>query len=123
MRKNRIGNLIPDDLVSSALNVYIENALEISKHNSMFDVSKWEKNDDVNHESNEERRLIDIKLNKKVDDGSISNNRSSMSSKEKDKELIDLAEKGQLFHIDLNNVYESVGKTQVENFGRIYGMK
>ena len=121
LRKNRKKDLIPDELVSSALNVYIENALEVSKHNNLIDVSKWEVNDSSDHHSNEERRLIDQKLNKKVDDGSLSEN-GILNKEEKDKELLNLAENGDLFHIDLNNVYESVGKTQVENFGKMYGV-
>ena len=123
LRKNRNKDLIPEELVSSALNVYIENAMEASKKNNLIDVSKWDIVDSSgDHHSNEERRLIDQKLNRNVDDGSSSGNGVVLNKEEKDKELLNLAENGDLFHIDLNNVYESVGETQVENFGKMYGV-
>ena len=123
LRKNQNKPLIPDELIASAINVYIENALEISKHENLLDVSGWDSLDTGSnlHSSNEERRLMDQKIktrrvNRKKDDYGF-----YPGKEDREKGLVSLAESGNLFHIDLNKVYKSVGETQVKNFGKMYG--
>jgi hypothetical protein len=120
LRKNQPKDLIPESMIASALNIYIENALEVSKKNNMIDVSGWDILDDggLNEfHSGEERRLLDQKNKQKI----TKRNDFSIEKQDRDKGLLSLAENNELFHIDLNNIYESVGETQVKNFAKLYG--
>lgn len=118
LRKNRNHDLIPGDLISSALNVYIENALTVSKKQNLIDVSGWatpEENHFEDHVSNEERRLLDQK--------DLHGKNGSANKQDREKGLLSLAESNRLFHIDLDQVYEGVGQTQLDNFAKLYGAK
>ena len=121
LRKNQPKDLIPDQLISSALNVYIENALTVSKKNNLIDVSGWDILDDGGiHElsSGEERRLLDQKNKTRDQDKGF-----SIDKQDRDKGLLNLAENNKLFNIDLDSVYASVGETQVKNFAKLYGAR
>ena len=125
-------DIILPKLKMSALNVYIENALQLSKRMNLVDMRSIDRIDTPlngeQHSSQEERQL---KLQ-----GSLKNigirfdygkkelvKPQSISGKlVREQGLLDLAKEGQLFKIDLDSVYDSVGSTQVSNFQKIYGI-
>ena len=137
LRKNtNEKDLIPDDFIRSALNVYIEHALIETKNNNLIDVRGFntlnEDYDDqvTNASSHLERRLRDQSMGEhsksysgvsngiSLDQGLYGSDENNM----RNKELLDLAHQGKLFNIDMDNVYSSVGKTQVKNFERMYAV-
>lgn len=126
LRKNRTHDLIPDSLISSALNVYIENALTISKKQSLIDVSGWETPEEpqsADHLSNEERRLSQ-RTKSAGKSKAWRGGENMLGSKEgREKGLLSLAESNRLFDINLDQVYESVGPRQLDNFAKLYGTK
>jgi hypothetical protein len=126
LRKNRNKPLIADELVSSAINIYIENALEYVKDNNMFDLtnSSSVSNHDISFKpAGEERRLMQKHI-KGQDSPQMQSDSGYYAGKEERQEgLAELAENGNLFNIDLDSVYKSVGKRQVENFAKIYGTR
>lgn len=128
--------LIPDHLMMSALNIYIENAMLIAKKNNMIDVSSWDdlSEDDDFSFAKRDRELLETSLsalnhvkNRKqrsnYSQSSFSNLEDPAMKHERDKGLLDLAERGELFDINLDNIYKSVGSTQVANFEKLYGVK
>lgn len=138
LRKNTdTDNIISESLMQSALNIYIENAMILAKKNNMVDVGNWddlgESFDDI--EGRRDRELLETnltKLNKlgKESQSSDFENRHARDilnddsmKVERDKGLLELAEQGKLFDIKMDNVYKSVGKLQVKNFERYYGVK
>ena len=125
-------DIILPKLKMSALNVYIENALQLSKRMNLVDMRSIDRIDTPlngeQHSSQEERQLklqgslknigirFDYGKNKLVKPQSIS------GKLVREQGLLDLAKEGQLFKIDLDSVYDSVGSTQVSNFQKIYGI-
>ena len=137
LRKNTDSDtLIQDNLMQSALNIYIENAMILAKKNDMIDVGNWddlEESDD--HHGRRDRELLETSLSKinqlsknarseQVLEGQQRGGFENDQMKiERDKGILDLAERGKLFNIDMDSVYKSVGETQVKNFERYYGVK
>ena len=140
--------LIPSHLQISALNIYIENALLMEKKNNMIDIRGWEDNEsenkNVQHDElndgspiqhqTQERHLRDdpstgLDINKLEHHSMFGNESSQMEGNYsnaksfRNQELLDLAKKGKLFDINLDNIYNSVGKTQVSNFAKLYGVQ
>ena len=127
-------NLVPAALKMSATNVYIENAMLIAKKNNMIDVSSFSDLTDeegLDHRSRRARELLETNLS---DINRIGRNRDSdrMNSRftddldmkvSRDEGLLSLAEQGKLFDIKIDNIYKSVGPTQVKNFAKMYGVK
>lgn len=124
LRKNRTRPIIPDELVASAINIYIENALILVKNDNLIDVSQWDSvgDQDIDFKpAGEERRLMQK--------ASLRNKGKEMKriggdfddKEDREKGLLELAQHGQLFHINMKDIYKSVGKTQVRNFRKIYG--
>ena len=129
--------IIPDSLKIAALNVYIRNAAEIAKRSggvnlNDFDVNNMEDLEENYNPSNEERRLT-------LENEKYIYNRDSLdfepnlrqrnpvketyTPENKNEGLLALAEQGKLFDINIDNIYKSVGETQVKNFSRMYGVK
>ena len=123
--------------MQSALNVYIENAMVIAKKNNMIDVGNWDDlEDSIQEHRRRDRELLETSLNKI--DRMTKNSKSEQILEDtqspgilgdedmkvqRDRGLLDLAEHGKLFDIQMDNVYKSVGETQVKNFERFYGVK
>lgn len=129
--------LIPDSLMQSALNVYIENAMILAKKNNMIDVGNWDDlEDSVNEDRRRDRELLETSLTK-INQMTKNAKREKLLEQtqspgilgddemkvERDRGLLDLAERGKLFDIKMDNVYKSVGELQVKNFERFYGVK
>lgn len=132
--------LINDQIKISALNTYIENAMIIAKKNNMLELSNWDEMSDLSnmtHSSHErrERELLETSLSKlnriKRDNGA--RRRYGMARPEivnqgpgqdymKSEGLLELAKKGELFDINIGDIYKQVGKKQVQNFARLYGV-
>lgn len=140
LRKNTDSDaLIEDNLMQSALNIYIENAMVLAKKNNMITIGDWddlEDSFDEHHRQRRDRELLENNLSKinQLNKNAKSENILEQSQQEnflgdqgmkmaRDKGLLQLAEKGKLFDIDMNNVYKSVGDLQVKNFERYYGVK
>lgn len=138
LRKNTDPDtLINDSLMQSALNIYIENAMSLAKKNNMIDVGNWDDlGDVVGEHQRRDRELLETSLNK-LD---MLNHNAQREQKlqrtqtrgvlgddemkvERDQGLLQLAERGQLFDIKMDNVYRSVGDLQVKNFEKFYGVK
>ena len=137
LRKNTDSDaLIKDELMQSALNIYIENAMILAKKNNMIDVGNWDDLGDGVNEHRRDRELLETRL------GRIDNmNRNARSEQklemvqnrgvlgddnmkfERDQGLLQLAERGKLFDIKMDSVYNSVGDLQVKNFEKFYGVK
>lgn len=138
LRKNTDPDtLINDSLMQSALNIYIENAMSLAKKNNMIDVGNWDDlGDIVNEHRRRDRELLETNLNKidminhnarkeeRLGRAQTSGVLSDDNMKfERDQGLLQLAERGQLFDIKMDNVYKSVGDVQVKNFEKYYGVK
>ena len=138
LRKNTDPDtIISDELMQSALNIYIENAMDLAKKNNMVDVGNWDDLEDtISEHRRRDRELLETSLNKinlmtknarteqLLEQAQSSNILGDQDMKvERDKGLLDLAEHGKLFDIKMDNVYKSVGELQVKNFERFYGVK
>lgn len=138
LRKNTDPDtIISDELMQSALNIYIENAMDLAKKNNMVDVGNWDDLEDtISEHRRRDRELLETSLNKinlmtknarseqLLEQTQNSNILGDQDMKvERDKGLLDLAEHGKLFDIKMDNVYKSVGELQVKNFERFYGVK
>ena len=137
LRKNTNSDtLIQDNLMQSALNIYIENAMILAKKNDMIDVGNWDDlEDSFDDHRLRDRELLETSLSKinqlsknarseQILGRSQGNSFGDDQMKiERDKGILDLAERGKLFNINMDNVYKSVGEVQVKNFERYYGVK
>lgn len=127
--------IIADQLKIAALNTYIENAMILAKRNNLLELADWEEMSDLSHHERRDRELLEtslaelnrIKMGQNLR-GSMggNNNVIPISSPgmdyEKNRGLLELAKKGELFDIKIDNIYKQVGSKQVENFARIYGV-
>jgi hypothetical protein len=138
IRKNTDDDkIISDNLMQSALNIYIENAMIIAKKNNMLEIGNWDDLEDPfdNHRTRRERELLQAgglipsgegkqrHPNDDLDTPIIQDSGNEGLKMARSKGLLELAEHGKLFDIKMDNVYKSVGDLQVKNFEKYYGIK
>ena len=122
--------LIPEHLIHAAVNQYIDNALQLNDNTNIVSVHGSLNFNGVNeeHESPEERRLKDKIYNISKNDDEYKNfgfadKKISNQNTVRNQGIANLLEKGNLFDINLDDVYKSVGKTQIKNFEKMYSNK
>lgn len=138
IRKNTDDDkIISDNLMQSALNIYIENAMIIAKKNNMLEIGNWDDLEDPfdNHRRRRERELMlaggfvhktdnnQQNQNSELGQPIIQDSGNDGMKMARNKGLLELAEHGKLFDIKIDNVYKSVGDLQVKNFEKYYGIK
>jgi hypothetical protein len=126
--------LIPEHLKHAAVNQYINNAFRMNGNSTIVSVKgsldlshgSDEEEDHLDQEdSHEERKLLQEMY--KHTSQNIAKSHSEVYPEYRDNTknegLLNMLENGNLFNINMDDVYRSVGKTQVKNFSRLYGNK